>query len=310
MKIYRSILSKKICFEQQQMKDLKFQLANARKELHTNVSQIYFFLCLKNVVNCMAKVLHNKKIGQNKKLSTLLQVSSSCNFDLNNTVKNLSNHELSTEEHNALKFGLNHGILTPLDERLIKSKFEELYARLTFKKMIDPEDSNIKEKLYSIAARYIKQNRHNSKRKVEILTNLQKKNLKICKFDKGNGVVILNECDYNEKLMEILDTPMFKKSNLRKGYKPPNIKDEETLKSIIDSIPSSETSVIIDEVRKTYLKGCLPAKLYGLPKVHKNGIPMRPVLSTIGSANHKISKVLDKFLQLFTVMMCLSLLRK
>ena len=28
---------------------------------------------------------------------------------------------------------------------------------------------------------------------------------------------------------------------------------------------------------------------------------MRPVLSTIGSANHKISKVLDKFLQPFTV---------
>ena len=90
---------------------------------------------------------------------------------------------------------------------------------------------------------------------------------------------------------------MFKKSNLRKGYKPPNIKDEETLKSIKDSIPSSETSVFIDEVRKTYLKGYLPVKLYGLPKGHKNGIPMRPVLSTIGSANHKISKVLDKFLQ-------------
>ena len=72
-------------------------------------------------------------------------------------------------------------------------------------------------------------------------------------------------------------------------------------RQIIDSIPSSETSVFIDEVRKTYLKGYLPAKLYGLPKVHKNGIPMRPVLSTIGSANHKISKVLDKFLQPFTV---------
>ena len=31
-------------------------------------------------------------------------------------------------------------------------------------------------------------------------------------------------------------------------------------------------------VKNIYLSGSVPAKLYGLPKVHKDGNPMRPVL--------------------------------
>ena len=35
--------------------------------------------------------------------------------------------------------------------------------------------------------------------------------------------------------------------------------------------------------------GSQPARLYGLAKVHKNDIPVRPVLSMPGSAYHKVA---------------------
>ena len=41
------------------------------------------------------------------------------------------------------------------------------------------------------------------------------------------------------------------------------------------------------------------AKLYGLPKVHKDGTSMRPILSTIGSANYIVAKILNNFLKEF-----------
>ena len=43
--------------------------------------------------------------------------------------------------------------------------------------------------------------------------------------------------------------------------------------------------------------GSQPAKLYGLPKVHKDGMPMRPVLSMIQTAQYKIAKFLDKLIK-------------
>ena len=35
-------------------------------------------------------------------------------------------------------------------------------------------------------------------------------------------------------------------------------------------------------------------RLKGLPKVHKEGMPMRPIITGIGSAPHKLAKVLAK----------------
>ena len=39
------------------------------------------------------------------------------------------------------------------------------------------------------------------------------------------------------------------------------------------------------------------AKMYGLPKIHKTGIPLRPVMSAIGSYNYKLAKMLANKIQ-------------
>ena len=43
-----------------------------------------------------------------------------------------------------------------------------------------------------------------------------------------------------------------------------------------------------------------PPKLYGLPKLHKPGFPMRPIVSFCGSPTYQLSKYLTKILQPLT----------
>ena len=52
---------------------------------------------------------------------------------------------------------------------------------------------------------------------------------------------------------------------------------------------------------RTYLElkptGSQPGKIYGLCKVHKEGEPLRPVVSMIGTAEYNIAKYLDKIIK-------------
>ena len=60
---------------------------------------------------------------------------------------------------------------------------------------------------------------------------------------------------------------------------------------------------IIDDplYQQLYPSGSRPGVLYGLPKVHKKGVPMRPILSSIGTCGYNIAKFLVPFLQLLTI---------
>ena len=43
-----------------------------------------------------------------------------------------------------------------------------------------------------------------------------------------------------------------------------------------------------------------PGVMYGLPKIHKDNVPLRPILSSIGTAGYKISKFILPYLTPFT----------
>ena len=46
-----------------------------------------------------------------------------------------------------------------------------------------------------------------------------------------------------------------------------------------------------------YPTGCVPPKFYGLPKVHKSGTPLRPIVSSCGSVTYGLAKELAKILK-------------
>ena len=49
--------------------------------------------------------------------------------------------------------------------------------------------------------------------------------------------------------------------------------------------------------KRLYPTGAVPPKYYGLPKIHKKGIPLRPIISSRGSATYETAKELAKILK-------------
>ena len=64
----------------------------------------------------------------------------------------------------------------------------------------------------------------------------------------------------------------------------------------------SESKFIIDESRKRLIKVNNPTtpKLYGLPKLRKNGIPMRPIISFVSAPSYHLCKHLNKWFHSYT----------
>ena len=75
----------------------------------------------------------------------------------------------------------------------------------------------------------------------------------------------------------------------------PVLKEEEHILGILKSLKSKG---LIDDGLYTKIKprGSQLARQYGLAKVHKSSIPMRPVLSMPGSAYHKIALQITEWL--------------
>ena len=46
-----------------------------------------------------------------------------------------------------------------------------------------------------------------------------------------------------------------------------------------------------------YPTGVSAPKFYGLPKIHKKDIPLRPTVSSIGSVTYKVAKELARILE-------------
>ena len=163
--------------------------------------------------------------------------------------------------------------------------------------------------LSSIAQNYCSSYKpsHQALKKHSILKRLRNnKNIVICKPDKGNSVVILDRTVYNQQMLEILgDKRKFVKRNKLSGGTENSMRDltlfrEDQLKRFLYSLKSRnllEKSVYHDILPQ----GSVPARLYGLPKMHKvrRGVPLssvvppfRPIVSSIGTYNYKLAKFL------------------
>jgi hypothetical protein len=115
------------------------------------------------------------------------------------------------------------------------------------------------------------------------------KNIIICKADKGNSIVILDKDTYMKKAEDILKGEQFKELNSDKFH----LEREEELNKYILSLYNEK--VIDNKLRYRLKSTCSSISVfYGLPKVHKTGYPLRPIISTIGSYQYNLSKYLAK----------------
>ncbi|UYV67003.1 K02A2.6-like, partial [Cordylochernes scorpioides] len=108
-----------------------------------------------------------------------------------------------------------------------------------------------------------------------IISKLQKARfLVITKADKGNQTVLLNRSDYEEKMMNIL-TDSFTFTNISLQEKDAMIKSFKT------SLRNMKKANLITNEQYAQFTSSLghDAYMYGTPKIHKPGVPLRPIIA-------------------------------
>ena len=203
-------------------------------------------------------------------------------------VVNLSKTPLHRSETEVLKKGLNFAptpsripvsqIIASVERGL--SKVPEDVATMTRKRIAcvlsrsKPPPSNLPPTLRSA------------------LRSLSKReDILILPADKGRATVVLEKTEYDEKMLEMLsDEKIYKKLG-----KDPTPSMERKLNALLlqlkkkGSIPAG----LYHQIRSS---GGLTPLLYGLPKVHKPGVPLRPIVSFYSSPSYQLSKHLSMIL--------------
>ena len=206
----------------------------------------------------------------------------------NNWVKNLSSTPLTKEEEKILSNGPNYAIVPrvpPIGEyvtaikqvcnQLEQGKVEELRGEVKKAlKNVHPPRPNL------------------SRSEKEALDRLRKdKSRVILMADKGVSMVVMDRDDYNTKAEELLHQPT---------YRPiPNDPTNKMKNKLITLLKKIKTEGGLNETtyKRLYPTGAGSPKFYGLPKVHKQGIPLRPIVSSIGSATYNTAKELSRILK-------------
>ena len=109
--------------------------------------------------------------------------------------------------------------------------------------------------------------------------------------DKGIAMVVLDKEDYNNKARDLLNTPAYKEI--------PRDPTNRIKAQLITKLRRIKKDRKLDEgtYRTMYPTSWVPPKFYGLPKIHKTGTPLRPIVSSRDSVTYRVARVLSKVIQ-------------
>ena len=103
-------------------------------------------------------------------------------------------------------------------------------------------------------------------------------------------VVMVRE-DYEKKSEELLS-----QSTYRVLPSDPTTKQKNKLIALLKTI-KAEGGISDNVYRRLYPTEASTPKYYGLPKVHKEGVPLRPIISSRGAVTYERAKELSRILK-------------
>ncbi|KFD50083.1 hypothetical protein M514_09043 [Trichuris suis] len=210
-------------------------------------------------------------------------------YNLDKTVVNLSSSPLNNSEKAILGKGLNF-VPTPY-----KPPFLDIIASAEHSlSSVDPRKASlIKHELSKlILAHRFNLTPNISRPEIRSLRELRmQSNRIITKADKGNVIVLLDRTTYIVKMTAILSNSI---------YQPLPADPTETsrknlwalLISYAAEIKDPETTKLASHLE--FASSYKPPELYDLPKLHKPGIPLRPIISAVSSVTSELSRYLKK----------------
>jgi hypothetical protein len=110
--------------------------------------------------------------------------------------------------------------------------------------------------------------------------------LTVLPADKGNSTVVVNTVEYNPNIGALLEDPAYR-----------GLARDPTEAVERKNILLLKKSLLAEEVCKRLRPAsCRPPRLNGLPKIHKEGVPIRSILSNIGAPTYQLAKFLARIL--------------
>ena len=202
---------------------------------------------------------------------------------------NISKEKLTTEEEDFLKFGLN---FAPTPRNIPYIEFVAGIESAMHKAKISKDMSK------ELTSRICLAINKSQKPECNMLTSQckalkslkERKNIVILKADKGNATVIMDKEEYNKKCLSMLQPPTYLELS-----KDPTMKIERKVTEVLINMKKEKliTSSMFDRLRP---KGGKAPRFYGLPKVHKEDCPLRPIVSAISSPSYNLSKFVSKMI--------------
>ena len=198
-------------------------------------------------------------------------------------VSNLSSRPLSKNEKEALALGVK------FDTGKDKNQYIDHVRRNYRWNEDDIEKGFIQGILMCCKALADKEHDKLPKRYMEALKRLSSDtSVVITQADKGGGIVIMDKSDYINKMNDLLqDTSIYEKKAAGSIDKMSKTFNKEARKVLKCSEKGKRLLHLLEEDPSA-------PRMRGLPKLHKTDIPMRPITSGIGSAPHRLAKVLAR----------------
>jgi len=234
-------------------------------------------------------------LRHNKKLCVLSEEQERPLFSVQNTVIQCElDHPLLNYIINTLSLGPKNAVLDKFNPREVLAEVDGLLQYCESKNVDRDTVTAINVRTLNYIKKYKKLK---ESRNIKLTKQyLKEHDLLAVPFDKGIGICVMKTTDYHAKLNSILQLPQFKKTSpARKNAKQPVLKEEHRIMEILKKmkLEGKINESLYEKIRPV---GSQPPSLYGLAKVHKNNIPVRPVLSMPGSVYHKIGNQVAEWL--------------
>ena len=212
-----------------------------------------------------------------------------------NWVRNISSRPLDKTETRVLFYGLKHSV-TPqrIPTESIVSSIEAVLSRQ--RNLSQSDKDNIRSRIASTVQSASKPGNNLTKDEQQALKRLKNGNdIVILPAGNGSVTVVMNKTDYFDKMDALVND----KQTYEELKRDPTPALQRKLNSKILTLKKTDAF----DTQRYYRLRCSipqPPKLYGLPKLHKRGIPMRLIVSFCGSSTYQLFKYLTTILQPLT----------
>lgn len=215
-------------------------------------------------------------------------------------IQNLTKTPIPNNVETVLALGPKFAI--PIDKKTEKTYISEIIASVecSIEKKNEDEKYDIRNKICNTIKNYKQKANKETVKHKELRKNIQETksflkrnpNIYVTQADKSKSTVLMEKNEYEEKMKNILsDTNTYKKLK-----KDPTAVLQRRNNTLIQKW-SNEYLIGLTTVAKLKSHNAHPPQIYGLPKTHKDGVPLRPIVSFIQSPLYNLSKYLANVLK-------------